>query len=85
MANSNTADKIVDVLDDANEILSKFLPMIPNFMGIIGLFLKKPSIDPAVRARVLAEMRKNFTDVIVEADSWLEANGYDQDGNKKVG
>jgi uncharacterized membrane protein (GlpM family) len=81
MANT---EKIVDALDDANEILSKFIPLIPNFMGIIGLFISKPSVNPEVRRAAIASMRSTFTKVIVEADAWLEANGYDENGNKKA-
>jgi hypothetical protein len=77
-------DKVVSALDDANEILSKFIPLIPNIMGIIGLFISKPSVNPEVRRQAIASMRSTFTKVIVEADAWLEANGYDKDGNKKV-
>ena len=82
---ANTTEKIVNALDDANEILSKFVPLIPNIMGIIGLFISKPSVNPEVRRAAIASMRTTFTKVIAEADAWLDANGYDQDGNKKVG
>ena len=83
MANTSTGNKVVDVLDDANEILSKLVPIIPNFMAIIGLFLRKPSVDPAVRKAAIDAMRHNFTELGINADAWLAAHGFNPDGSKK--
>ena len=80
---AGTTDRIVNALDDANEILSKLVPIIPNVMGIIGLFLHRPSVDPAVRKQLILQMRQTFTEVGVDADAWLAANGYNPDGTKR--
>ena len=84
MANTNTGNRVVNVLDDVNEILSKLVPIVPNVMGLIGLFLKRPDVSPEMRAQAIATMRQNFTTVVVESERWLEENGYNPDGTKRA-
>ncbi len=81
---SSNTEKVAGALESVNDILSRLIPLVPNIMGLIGLFIRHPNVDPELRRQAIALMRERFTNVIVEADAWLDANGYNKDGTKKV-
>lgn len=82
--NHTGLEKVADVLDDVNLVVGKFIPLIAPFMAMTGTvlrLLKKPNLDPALRTEAIAAMRANFTQIGVNADTWLAEHGYDDQGN----
>jgi hypothetical protein len=75
-------NKVAKGLQDVNEILSQFIPLIGPFMSLIGLFLNRPDVDPARRRQMILSMKENFSDIRTTAEQWFLEHGYDKDGNE---
>lgn len=72
----------IHALDVTNDFVSKLIPLVPNIMGLLQLFIRKPDADPVLRQQAIQTLRANGVTLEVESAQWLTDNGYDEQGNK---